>query len=397
MSETERDSGIRSWRASSRARPRRVLRLVLALGASAGFAAAAWTMWPQARQAGAILLAQHDPAALSDARLAAVATATLASEAESALIAGDSDLAKSFDELAASRGTPLPPPLSSRIAAAVEHDASSAQTAARFARGFVTGEGSDLAALSGTVAGDLTVFGDVRDLVREGGHLARGDDADRLLLGLAAAGIAVTAATYISAGAVLPARAGLSLVKDARRAGRLGAGLERWAGRSAAEVVDGPGLRAAVANASLTRPAASLAALRAAVRTERAGALIRAAKDTGRIGEKVGTRGALDVLHIADEPADLARAARLAESKGARTRALLKLFGRGALMLASGAFQLAGFLFSAILALFGFLASVKATTERLTEAVLRRAKARRARRAAVMQAPPALAAAPSIG
>lgn len=397
MRDAETSSGITSWRVPARASLRRVLQLALAVIAVAGFAAAFRIAWPQARQAGAVLLAQHDPVALSEARLAQVKTATLIDETERALAAGDSDLAASFVELATARGTPLPADLSERVVAAVHQDASVTRTAARFAGGFVTGEGGDLAALSGTVAGDLFVFGDIRDLLREGSRLASGEEADRLLLGLAAAGIAVTAATYVSVGTAAPARAGLSLVKDARKAGRLGAGLAGWAGRSAIDVVDGPMLRGAMADASVMRPAASLAALRGAVRADKVAALIRAAKDAGRIGEKAGTRGALETLRLADEPADLARAARLAEGKGTQTRALLKLFGRGALVLAAGAFDLAVWLFGAAFALLGLLASIKATTERLTEALLRRAKLRRARRAAVRQARSGLAAAPVIG
>jgi len=38
----------------------------------------------------------------------------------------------------------------------------------RFATGLVTGDADDVASLSGTVAGDLFVFGDIRDVVREG-------------------------------------------------------------------------------------------------------------------------------------------------------------------------------------------------------------------------------------
>ena len=70
------------------------------------------------------------------------------------------------------------------------------------------------------IDGDLFVFGDIRDVVREGKHLAMGEDTDRLILGLATAGLAVTAATYASAGGAAPVRAGLTLVKDARKVGR---------------------------------------------------------------------------------------------------------------------------------------------------------------------------------
>ena len=148
-----------------------------------------------------------------------------------------------------------------------------------------------------------------------------------------------------------------------------------------------------VAGWSIFNPVRS--AIKAAFRAEKAGALVRLAKDVGRVGEKAGTRGALDTLRIAEGPKDVARAARLAESKGGQTRAILKLLGRGALLLAAGAFNLSLWVFSALLALFGFLSSIKATTERATEAWLRRKKARRLRKqaAACLPSTPALAGA----
>lgn len=198
----------------------------------------------------------------------------------------------------------------------------------------------------------------------------------------------MTAATYVSVGGVAPVRAGLSLVKDARKVGRISEGLTAWAGRSARQVVDAPMLQEAVASASALRPGQTMTAIKAAFRVEKAGALVRLAKDVGRIGEKAGTRGALETLKIAEGPKDVARAARLAEAKGSQTRAILKLLGRGALLLAAGTFNLTMWLFGALLTLFGFLSSIKATTERLTLAWLRRSKARRLRKQLAMAGAP---------
>ncbi len=178
----------------------------------------------------------------------------------------------------------------------------------------------------------------------------------------------------------MPVRAGLTVVKDARKVGRLGAGLTEWAGRSARGVVDGPMLQKAVADASIARPGQTISAVKAAFKAEKAGALVRLAKDTGRVAEKAGTKGALDVLRIADGPADVARAAKLAEKKGSQTRAIIKVLGRGALLLAAGAFNLAWRVFGACLALLGFLASIKAITERLTYSYILRSRLKRARR-----------------
>ena len=342
----------------------------------------AW-LWPHARDAGAILAAQDDPAELADVRLNTAMRNNrdlVAENIETALAAGDADLAHSFVELAREKNVPLSEDLSKRVSDAVAEENSASHLARRFASGLVTGNADDAASLSGTVAGDLFVFGDVRDVVREGKHLAMGEDADHLVLGLATAGLAVTAATYVSVGGALPVRAGLTLVKDARKVGRLGEGLTKWAGRSAREVVDAPMLQNAVASGSVMRPGQTVSAIRAAFHAEKAGALVRLAKDVGRVGERAGVRAAQDALKIAENPKDVARAARLAEARGGQTRAILKLLGRGALLLAAGAFDLALWVFGALLALFGLLASIKATTERLTQSWLNAGKARRLRR-----------------
>ena len=364
-------------------------RLGSALGGLAVSAAVLAALWPHAREAGALLSTQDDPAELSDLQIDSALRenqAVVAQNIEAALACGDADLANSFVELARDRNISLDDGLSRRVADAVVAENSPSHFARRFATGLVTGNADDVASLSGTVAGDLFVFGDIRDVVREGKHLAMGEDTDRLVLGLATAGLAVTAATYITVGGMAPVRAGLTLVKDARKVGRLGEGLAEWTGRSVRQVVDTPVLQNAVGSASVMRPGESVSAITAAFRAEKAGGLVRLAKDVGRIGERAGIRAAQDTLKIAENPKDVARAARLAEGKGSQTRAILKILGRGALLLAAGAFNLTLWLFGALMALFGFLSSIKATTERLTQSWLDRRRARRLRKAAALPA-----------
>ena len=373
-------------------------RLDWALTGLAVCAVACAVAWPRARDAGAILAAQDDPAALSDAQInsalrnnpSVVSPSAVAENIEAALAANDADLANSFIDLANAKNIPVTDELSKRVGDAVAEAGSTSHFAKGFASGLVTGNADDVASMSGTVAGDLFVFGDIRDVVREGKHLAMGEDTDRLVLGLAAAGLAVTAATYVSVGGAAPVRAGLTLVKDARKVGRLGEGLMLWAGRSARDLVDTPMLENAVESASVLRPGESVRAIKAAFRPEQATGLVRLAKDVGRVGEKAGTRGALDTLKLAEGPEDVARAARLAESKGGQTRAILKMLGRGALLLAAGAFDLTLWVFGALLALFGLLASIKATTERMTQSWLDRKKRRRLRQQMAAASQPAL-------
>jgi hypothetical protein len=369
-------------------------RIGSALAGTAVCAIACALLWPHARDAGVVLAAQDDPAVLSDIGINSALRnnqAIVTENIEAALATNDSDLAGSFVDLAKAKNISVDDGLMLRVSEAVAEANSPAHVAKRFATGLVTGNADDVASLSGTVAGDLFVFGDIRDVVREGKHLAMGEDTDRLVLGLAAAGLAVTAATYVSVGGVAPVRAGLTLVKDARKVGRLGEGLTEWAGRSAREMVDAPVLENAVASGSAMQPGQTIRAIRAAFHAEKAGGLVRLAKDVGRVSEKAGMRGALDTLRVAEGPEDVARAARLAESRGGQTRAILKVLGRGALLLAAGAFDLSLWILGALLALFGLLSSIKATTERLTQSWLLRKKAGQLRKQLVAAAQPALA------
>src|SRR5215472_11419745 len=124
---------------------------------------------PHAREAGAVLAAQDDPAALSELKLDSLLgkdaqeknAALVQDNIEAALAAHDADLASSFVELARDRSIALPDDLLSRVSDAVREENSTSHFATRFATGLVTGTADDIGSLSGTVAGDLFVIGDV--------------------------------------------------------------------------------------------------------------------------------------------------------------------------------------------------------------------------------------------
>ena len=259
----------------------------LAVASMAVCAAMGVALWPRASEAWAVLAAQDDPAELSSLQVNSALRnepGLIQGNIEAALAADDTDLAASFAELAQENNVALGDDLSRRVSAAVAEDNSAGRFARRFATGLITGNADGVASLSGTVAGDLFVWGDIRDVVREGKHLAMGEDTDHLVLGLAGVGLAVTAATYVSVGGAVPLRAGLTLVKDTRKLGRLSEGLVQFAGRSAREAVDAPLLQKAVLSGSVLRPGETVSAMKAAFRAEKAGALVRLAKDVGRIG-----------------------------------------------------------------------------------------------------------------
>jgi hypothetical protein len=339
------------------------------------FALAAWILLPKGFEAGALLAAQDDPRALAVLALdkAGFDSVKAEREIEEALASGDSDLAHSFLQLARDRGVAVAPALAARVESSVAAENSVSGTAKNFARGFVSGEPDNLSSLAGTALGDLFVFGDIRDAVREGKRLATGEKVDELVLGLACVGLAITAGTYASLGAGAPARLGVSVVKAARKTGHMSTKMGEWIGRSVRDVVDWSALKR-VGTAGFAAPVVAVHAVRDAVKVEKSHALMDLVRNTGRVQSKAGTRAALDGLKLADGPRDLARVAKLAEKNGGKTRAILKLLGRSAILLTVGTFNLASWIFWSILALVGFVSGLKSGVERAVLGHSRRKK-----------------------
>ena len=357
-------------------RPSR-LPVVLTLLAMIGCAVAALVAVPRGMEASSVLSIENDPVRIADRGLDQVLTPELVRrEIETALATNDSDLAKSFVDLAKDRNMPLDQALADKVAAAVADTNSTSQMAETFARGFVTGEPDDVVGLAGTALGDLFVFGDVRDAVREGSRLVSGQNADELVLGLACVGLAITAGTYASFGAATPARVGLSAAKVARKTGKLSAGMTDWMGRSMREVIDWSALRTAVGGVSLTDPALAVRAAREAVKVEKAGGLMQVMRNAGRVQSKAGTQAALDGLKIAENPRDMARIAQVAEKQGSKTRATLKVLGRSAIVLSLATLNLSWWILWAIFAVFGFIVTCKGAVERTTWRFLQKRKLR---------------------
>ena len=357
-------------------RPRR-WPVVLSLLTAIGCGVAALIAVPRGIEAESIIAVGDDPVKIADRGLDQTVNPDLVRrEIEAALAGNDADLAKSFVDLAQDRGIAVDPPLAEEVTAALAEANSSAHMAETFARGFITGEPDDVVGLAGTALGDLFVFGDLRDAVREGSRLASGENADELVLGLACVGLAITAGTYASFGAATPARVGVSVAKAARKAGRLSAGMADWMGRSLREVIDWGTLKQAIAGASLAEPALAVRAAREAVKVEKAGGLMQLVRNVGRVQTKAGTQAALDGLKIAENPREMARVAQVAEKQGSKTRATFKVLGRGAIALSLATWHLSWWILGAIITLFGFVASCKGAVERATWRRLQKRKLR---------------------
>ena len=160
------------------------MRLLMIAAGICGIAALA--LAPPAIESGWLLLVQDDPVALADRKLARSFNSEAATrEIEAAL---GRRRRRTGEKLCRTGARPQ------CCARARTHRQGrcrgrrrrrgALKTAENFTRGLIVGEPDDLVSLAGTALGDLFVFGDIRDAVREGSRFALGQEVDHLILGL---------------------------------------------------------------------------------------------------------------------------------------------------------------------------------------------------------------------
>lgn len=143
--------------------------------------------------------------------------------------------------------------------------------------GVLSGQGTSLESLVGAVAADFFVVGDVRDLLIQTGKLAVDGEADELIVLLSAAGLVTTLAPEIDWAP--------SLLKVARKSGAMTRRMGDW--------------------------------LTGAVRAGKKEELVKVMEDVASLSKSASPGGAVRLLRMAEEPADIARMARFAEKNSA--------------------------------------------------------------------------------
>lgn len=94
----------------------------------------------------------------------------------------------------------------------------------RAGKGFVTGNGVSVEELGGAIVSDFLLWGDIRDLAKQGYYKVTGQETDAVVASLAAVGIATSLASYIpdpAEGAEVSVDASLSLLKTLKKTGNL--------------------------------------------------------------------------------------------------------------------------------------------------------------------------------
>lgn len=276
----------------------------------------------------------------------------LARRIDRALARGQIDDAAMYAEIAALAGFALPEATEARLARAFPRQANlvSSPGAARL--------GAQASTLSGAVAAELSIVGDIRDIASEGEKLVAGTPYDELVLGLSVIGVALATVSPGGSAAMLRAKGGVSVLKVAAREGLLTAELTRQLRRLLLEAVEWPALARALQATPLSDQAATRKAVEAFSARVRLAMLFPVLATVERIREQAGTGEAVRLMRYVRSSEDLEAIATMSESLGRKTRGVIEITGKTRTRLLEGRFDLMTLIAQNIPALLAWLGSL---------------------------------------
>lgn len=275
------------------------------------------------------------------ADLSAAASPTLINQKiVDALEKDDVDEADMYFEIANFMNYDLPPETMAKIDDAHALSATVARNTWQFGEGFATGQADTNAGLAGAVASDLTVVGDVRDIASEGSKYLKGEPYSELILGLSVVGIGATAATIATGGGGVIVKAGISLMKAAKRTGRLTAEFGQMLTRLTSEAVNMPLLRQTLRSTDLTNLKRTEEVFTTYGKNVRAARLMPVLSRLGEINNTVGPAETVRLMRFVKTTENLDDVTGMTKRFGIKSRGIMELTGKTALRSFKTSFKL---------------------------------------------------------
>lgn len=248
----------------------------------------------------------------------AKATATLDFDSIILEALADDDIhrAEIYVNVARRIGFSLRPETEKRFEDATDTWSSAVRSVTSGVTGFASGSVEDVESFAGALVGDISGWGDLRDITVHGGAYLRGKPYDELILGLSVFGLGIT---FLEPSQTL--NTGAAVLKGANRLRRVSQPLQRQLRRIVGETVD-----MGAAKAMLRSPSAESAAK--IIRRQNMGELQRAATHAGTIYGAGGSRALVMALRHADSVEELSLFARLARTMGKQADEVMEIAGK---------------------------------------------------------------------
>jgi len=222
-------------------------------------------------------------------------------------------------------------PLQNRIKEQIEAHSGFLETSWRntkaFTSGFFSGESKSVVGMSGSIVSDLTLYGDVRDLKKEGSKYIEDEPYDTFILNISLVGIGLSASQLLSAGASTPLKVGASVLKVAKKTGQLTKPFTKVLSKRLSKTVDTKLLK--------TLDFHSIFKLENSAKTIEKSINLKPVKtlfnDVNVIKTNTSMIDTISLMKYVDTPKELKKIGKISHTYKTNTKGVMKVLGKGAL------------------------------------------------------------------
>jgi len=186
-----------------------------------------------------------------------------------------------------------------------------------FGSGFISGKSDSAVGIGGSITSDMTLYGDLRDLKAEGTKYSNNEPYDKCILQLSALGVGLSATQILSVGVTTPLKVGVSLMKVAKKSGKLTKPFMKIISKKLSKTIDMKVLKSY--NPKRIAKNINITPLKELL------------DEIGSIKKFTSTADTIALLKYADNIKDLRKIHKLSKTYKANTKGVLKVLGKRAL------------------------------------------------------------------
>jgi hypothetical protein len=196
-----------------------------------------------------------------------------------------------------------------------------------FTSGFLKGESESGGGMSGSIASALTLYGDLRDLNKEGSKYMDDKPYDAFILNISLVGVGLSASQLLTAGASTPLKVGASVLKVAKKTGKLTKAFTKELSTRLSKTVD--------TNMLKTLDFNSLFSLKSSAKTIEKSINMKPVKtlftDINLIKSNTSLVDTIGLMKYVDTPKDLKNIGKISKQYTTNTKGVMRILGKGAL------------------------------------------------------------------
>lgn len=201
-----------------------------------------------------------------------------------------------------------------------------------FVSGFLSGHANNTTEAVGSIVSDFTLYGDLRDIHREGSKYLANQEYDRFVLGLSMVGVGLSAVTLLSLGSSSGVKAAASTLKLAKKERVLSKGFSKVLNSRLDKSVDFKVLKK-VRFSSIADIRKDSKIIAKSVHLKPIKPLL---KDMRTLQKNTTTADSLHLLRYVDSAKDLQSISRLSKRYKSATKGIFKVMGKRAIRLVKG-------------------------------------------------------------